>query len=101
MATVYSLSIKKLQVQPQLDGQQDVVIRVLWGYSGTAGAREAMIAGSTDITYVPGPGFTPYDQLTVDQVTDWVLSAWSTGERDSYRAMVDAQLTTLNPPWAQ
>lgn len=100
MAITYALSIKKLEVVPQLEGQQNVVIKVLWGYSGDDGnGHKAMIPGGTDIILQQGGNFTPYNELTVDQVTGWVLNTWTPGETITYKAMVDKQLQTQTPPW--
>jgi hypothetical protein len=60
---------------PQYAGETDVVFQVAWICSATDGTYKSAAYGLVDTTYVAGSPFTPYDQLTLDQVNGWVADA--------------------------
>ena len=60
---------------PEAEGQTDVVFSIAWVLSATDGTYSSAAYGSVDTTYVAGSPFTPYDQLTLDQVNGWVADA--------------------------
>lgn len=88
---------------PQADGQTDVVFLVYFGVSKMATVNNepylSVENGSVSVAYVAGSPYTPYDQLTQEQVIGWVQSALGeTGVAD-YEARVDAQIEgVINPP---
>jgi hypothetical protein len=60
---------------PEAEGQTDVVFQIAWVCSATDGTYNAAAYGSVDTTYVAGTPFTPYADLTIDQVNGWVADA--------------------------
>jgi hypothetical protein len=60
---------------PEAEGQTDVVFQIAWVLSATDGTYNSAAYGSVDTTYVAGSPFTPYDQLTIEQVNGWVADA--------------------------
>ena len=73
MAVNYTWNIIRLECYPQYASEVDVVFNVYWQYKGTDdnGISSAR-GGNTQVTYVQGEPYTPYDQLTQDQVIGWV-----------------------------
>ena len=60
------------------DGQQNVVIKIYWSYTATDGTFTATNEhGYTNMTYIPGNPFTPYQNLTEADVVNWVLGSWT------------------------
>lgn len=98
MATTYTLTINSMDCLPHVDGQTDVVIRVRWTYSGTDGTATGAVGGATDLTYQPKEPFTPYADLTQQQVIDWVYGSWTADERLAYEAMITEQMAVVTPP---
>ena len=88
--------IEQMQCVPQQDGKTDVVIAVAWRCNGVFADTHGTVYGSCGFTYTGG-AFTPYDQLTQDQVLGW---CWSSGvDKDATEANVQTQIDALiNPP---
>ena len=70
--TTFITTITKMYTMPQVDGQTDVVVNVQFIVSGVDGQYAAEIGGNQQCTLTPGQAFTPYDQLTQDQVIGWL-----------------------------
>ena len=103
MATTYSLKITQIDCLPSQNNLNNVVIKAHWAYTGTTeDNRSAGYGGTTEISYVDGDPFIPYDQLTEEQVSGWVLSSWSQELTDSYRNIIESQLSINSGqlPWA-
>lgn len=101
MSITYTLAITQMDTV-NADSEQDVVICVHWAYTGTADAGgTAQFGGTTTLTY-SGGAFTPYNQLTEAQVTEWVLTAWTPEETEQRKEIIAAQIAVQTPPlpWA-
>lgn len=96
MTVTCTWTIEQMECYPQADGQTNVVICANWRIIGTQDQYSATAYGSCTF---PGPGdpFTPYDQLTQDQVLGWV---WANGvDKDAYEASMASQIANqINPP---
>lgn len=101
MSATFTWSINKMEVVPQLDGETDVVVQATWV---CAGVQEAN--GKTYTSTAEGAGsfsapqqgqpFTPYDQLTQEQVLGWV---WQTISQEKIESGVQGQLNNqISPP---
>lgn len=102
MPTTYTLKITQIDCLPYQNNQTDIAIKAHWAYTGTSeDNRSAGVGGTTNITYVEGESFTPYAQLTEEQVTGWVLNSWSQQELDSIRNVIESQLNIKTDilPW--
>ena len=94
--TTITWTITAMDCYPHADGQADVVFTVHWTCAGTDGIYNASVYSTCT---VPGPGnpFTPYDQLTQQQVLGWI---WANGvDQAATEAAVQTQLDNqINPP---
>ena len=107
MSITYTWFIQQLQVKPQEDGLTDVVVTAFWCCSGVEGSYVGSVCDATNFTLQQGSSFTPYDQLTEQQVLGWCY------ENGVDKALVEAQVAsqievqanppTISPqlPWAQ
>ena len=97
MSISYTWTVENMSSQVQLDGYTDVVVQVAWSCTGTDGTYFATIPGLTRVTFGGGPDFTPYADLTEEQVLTWV---WSSGvDQSSVQAQIDNQIELqINPP---
>ena len=88
--------IDEMLVKPLEAGQTDVVVTVKFSCSATSGDKTAAYRGNLGFSS-PGDPFTPYPNLTEDQVLNWV---WDYGfNKDQIEANVLADLDALvNPP---
>ena len=74
----------------------DTVIICHWTCAGTDGTYNASVYSTCSVPSPTG-SFTPYDQLTQEQVLGWV---WANGvSKEATEAAVEAQLQAqINPP---
>jgi hypothetical protein len=105
MTTIYSWTINSLPNYPQAEGQTDVVFVVNWTLTGVDGQYTASEQGSVGVTYVAGQPYTPYNQLTEEQVTGWVASSISEETLNIYKESIDRniaqqkEIQILPLPW--
>ena len=97
MATTFNWEISQLNCYPQAEGQTDVVFTVHWRLTGTDGTYSGTVYSTCGVTYEAGTPFTPFADLTQDQVLGWI---WSSGvDKDSAEAAVQTQIDNqANPP---
>jgi hypothetical protein len=104
MANSYRWVITQMICAPQQDGKTDVVINVFWQQIGSNGFYTASVNGSVFLAYAPGSSFTPYADLTQDQVIEWVQAALGPEQCAALKASIDQQLgqqtnlPVVNPP---
>jgi hypothetical protein len=88
--------IGQMNCYPQAEGQTDVVFQVAWICLGCQQNYCASVSGITSITYQAGSPYTPYNQLTQDQVLGWV---WSAGvNKAAVEAELNAKIAALINP---
>jgi hypothetical protein len=95
MANTYIWNITNMTCLPNVDGYTDVVVQVTWKCVGTNGTYTAEQYDINVFTF-DSANFTPYSELTQDQVLSWV---WTTVDKTTIELVVAAQLNNLaNPP---
>ena len=101
MATVITWSVTAMDCRPTEGDLTDVVYNVHWTCAGVDGEFNGSVYSTCS---VPGPGdpFTPYTDLTQEQVLGWI---WANGvDKASAEAAVEAQIegqknpTSVTPP---
>ena len=97
MATQITWIIEWMQCYPQAEGHTDVVFQVGWRCNGTDGTYNGTVYSTQGVTYKAGAPYTPYDDLTEDQVLDWI---WEAGvDKAATQAAVAQQIANqVNPP---
>lgn len=97
MAATFTWTITAMDEYPELDGEQDVVFNVHWTCSGVQDTYSASVYSTQAVTVDPEEPFTPYDQLTQEQVLNWV---WTSGvDKTVTEAAVQQQIDNqINPP---
>lgn len=102
MSDVYTWVIEQMSCYPQFEGETDVVFTVYWrlnGTSETVPSATGTVYGSVGVTYVAGTPFTPYADLTQDQVIGWVKDTLGPETVGNYEANVAKQIADkINPP---
>jgi hypothetical protein len=96
MATTFTWTVSQLDCYPQADNQTDVVFTVHWQLTGTDGTYNGSVYSTCSVP-APTGTFTPYADLTQEQVLGWI---WASGvDKDSAEAAVQAQIDNqINPP---
>lgn len=92
-----------MNAYPEADGKQDVVFTVYWTLNGVSSDISSLGApytgftcGVVDVTVNPAKPFTPYADLTQDQVLGWI---WESGvDKTAQEADVATQIENqINP----
>ena len=96
MANTYTWIVEAIDCYPTAEGQTDVVFNVHWRCNGTDGAYTSTIYSTCSVTYVAGSPFTPFAQLTQDQVLGWI---WTSGvDQTATQASLDTMIANqVNP----
>lgn len=93
--------ITQMDCYPQADGKTDVVFTVHWTCSGQqvsgGNTYTGLVYSTCSLPAPTGPSFTPYSQLTENQVLGWI---WSNGvDKAATEAAVAQQIANqINPP---
>ena len=90
-------NVSQLDAYPEYDGEQDCVFCVHCQCNGTDGTYNGSVYSSTGVTLDAEAPFTPYADLTQDQVLGWV---WESGvDKAATEAAVAQQIENqINPP---
>ena len=104
--TTFFWSIVSMPSYPQAEGETDVVFQVNWQCQAQEDGYSATSVGSVPVTYEAGTPFTPYDQLTQEQVWGWIDPSIDRPEIEAnLQNLIDQQKTpsVVTPPlpWAQ
>lgn len=97
-------NVVQMDAYPEKDGLTDVVFTVHWNLTAVDGDYTGYVYGSVGVTLNPEAPYTPYDNLTQDQVIGWVKGALGEEQVASYEANVAAQIeqqknpTVVTPP---
>lgn len=104
MPNSYQWAVNSMTAYPEADGYTNVVFQVAWVCSATDGVNNTATYGSVDLTLDPSSPFTPYNDLTLDQVLGWVFDKLGEAGKAEAEATCYAQLaamaapTTVTPP---
>ena len=95
--TTITWTITAMDCYPQEGGNADVVFNVHWTCAGTDGTYSASVYSTCAVPAPTGSAFTPYANLTQDQVLGWI---WADGvDKAVTEAAVQQQINNqINPP---
>jgi len=107
MSITYNWIVEQMNSYPEKDGYTDVVFTVHWRVNANEGNYNATNYGTVGVTLDPGEPFTPYSELTQDQVVGWVQSAIGpeqvtlieTGLAGQIANLINPPVVTLPNPW--
>jgi hypothetical protein len=95
MATTYTWTVDQMYT---LDTPEPgFVVNVLWTLTGVDGQYTASIGGNSQFTVQEGT-FTPYDQLTQEQVIGWVQNSLGADGIANFEANVQGQINSMITP---
>jgi hypothetical protein len=96
--TTYIWKVTRMSVLLEQAGESDVVVLAAYDVTGTQDKTTASVNGLQQFTYTGG-AFTPYEDLTEEQVVGWIQSALGESGVNSIYACIDGQISSiLNPP---
>jgi hypothetical protein len=98
----YSWTITALNSYPQYQGEQDVVFAIFATYVGTDGTYSSNVSIMQSLILDNTSTFTPYADLTENQVITWLLTSLTPQQIDQMQAKIAAQISADNqPPFVQ
>jgi hypothetical protein len=116
MANTYTWIVEAMDCYPIYESQSDVVFTVHWRCNATSDQTHVVngevvpyastIYSTQGLTYVAGSAYTPYAQLTQDQVLGWIWTSGvdQTATQTALDGMINAQInpTVITPklPWS-
>jgi len=106
----YNWNFNPLDCYPTESIYSDVVFNVHWQLYASTGSYFASSIGTQAVGPLGSGSFTPFEELTKDQVQGWVIDAMNavnTGSVDNLYASLAQQIEnqivppviTLNAPW--
>jgi hypothetical protein len=98
----YSWDITALNSYPEYMGNQDVVFTIFATYTGTDGTYSSSINISQALIIGNSSTFTPYADLTEEQVLGWLLAALTQQQISQMQSKITTQIIADNqPPFVQ
>ena len=96
MTITYTWTVTAMDCYPQEGGDTDVVFTVHWTCAGVDGLYKSSVYSTCNVPLTQGT-FTPYADLTQDQVLGWI---WANGvDQTATEAAVAQQIENqINPP---
>ena len=103
MAVSYFWTINPLEAYPTASGESDVVFTAHWQLHATEEVNEktytAQSIGTQGLTYEAGTPFTPFEELTLEQVQGWVENAMGEEQVNNMKAGLATNIANqINPP---
>lgn len=96
--TTYTWTVNSMMVMPEQAGEDDVVIMASYTVTGSEDGYTATLSSIQRFEYTGG-SFTPYNDLTEDQVVGWIKDALGENGINSIERNLDAQIEAKkNPP---
>lgn len=97
MATAFTWTVTQMDCYSQSEGETDVVFTVHWNCSGVDGEYNGYVYSTQAVTYTAGAPYTPYANLTQDQVLGWIWVAGvdKVATEEAVQKIIDNQ---INPP---
>jgi hypothetical protein len=87
-----------MNVFPQLDGKENVVVEVKFCVSGTDGQNSVTKSGSQSIELNSQQSFTQFENLTESEVIGWVKNALGESGQSTFALEIDAILEQKKTP---
>ena len=91
-------NIVQLDCYPELDGKADVVFTAHWTLTATEDEYTGSVYGSIGLTLDPEAPYTPYANLTKEQVVGWVKDAMGEETVAAHEAAVLQQIEDQKNP---
>jgi hypothetical protein len=96
--TTYTWTITRLDCYAEAEGQPDVVFVAWWTLLGSNGFYEGVVSGTQGLIYNGFTPFTPYEDLTEQQVIDWVKNAMGENLIAQYEYEIESQIASESRP---
>jgi hypothetical protein len=100
MAITYTWEITNMRKAPQLEGMDNVLVHVRWTKTGTdENGTTGVFQGATPLSPPNSGSFTAYEDLTKEQVLEWVQAVVVGSYEQHVNEQIQKQITKKNDPW--
>lgn len=94
----YTWNFNPLESYPTASGETDVVFMVHWQLYGVTGSYRSSVIGTQNVTYETGSVFVPFEQLTYNDVYNWMTASMGIDTMNQFKATVAQQIEDqINP----
>jgi hypothetical protein len=98
MALTNTWNVVQMDAYPQYHDETNVVFQVHWNLTASDGEYTGYVYGSVNVGLEEGAVFTPYEDLTKEQVIGWVHNALGEEQVASYEENVANQIESARNP---
>lgn len=98
--TINTWAVVQMEAYPERNGKVDVVFTVHWTLTGSEAGFVGTVYGAQGVTVDPNAPFTPYANLTQEQVVGWVKAAMGAEHVTALEASVANQINEQIAPSA-
>lgn len=99
MTITYQWTIQQMDCVPEIQGDIDFVVVAHWTVQATDGTYSSSAYGTQGFTYDGSKNFTPFNELTQEQVVGWVQEGMGAEAVAALEASLDQQIADqINPP---
>jgi hypothetical protein len=98
MTVTYTWNVVQMDAYPQYHDETNVVFQVHWNLTATDGEYTGYVYGAVRVMIEEGAVFTPYENLTKEQVIGWVKNALGEEQVTSYEKNVEKQIESARNP---
>jgi hypothetical protein len=97
---IYTWDFQALEVYKQQGTETDVVYNVHWRYKAETGSFSTENYGAFGLKpYSTGSTFVPFDQITKELMTEWVVEGMGTASIQEMQRNLDSRINDMiNPP---
>ena len=99
--TTFTTTVAEIFTLPQVEGQTDVVVNVIYLVTGVDGENIANISFNQQYTIQQGEAFTPYSQLTEAQLIGWADPQTITNMEANVQGQINSMITPPVSPSPQ
>lgn len=98
MANTFKWEILHLDCYPRHESRENVVCKIRWRRAATDGKCNADILGEQLVTLNSAAPFTPFNDLTFEQVCGWLENAMGAEKIRAVDANLVGRLVDMNAP---
>lgn len=103
--TIFTANVTAMYTLPQVEGQANVVVNAAYIITGVNGEHSVSVQFNQHHTIEQGKSFTPYSELTEDQVLGWIsednILNWQSCVEEKIQVMLNPPVnpTSQKLPW--
>jgi hypothetical protein len=98
MANEHNWIIENLEYEVESNKKPNVVFNIHWRCNASDGEHVSTITGAQRVQYSKGAAFTPFEQLTKDQVLVWLRDAMTQDRMNAIEKSLDDDIEFKTKP---